>query len=119
MPRVQAGILYDGTGPNQIWPSSVEFQIQEGATGDIYLGNSFALDVERWPASDRTPGAICRGSPLRNQVDLVVEGDRVKYYVNGKVVNEASETVVTKRKILFQSEGAEVYYRNIRLYPLQ
>src|SRR5271154_821080 len=35
-----AGILYDVTGPMQVWPSSVEFQIQEGATGDIYLCNS-------------------------------------------------------------------------------
>jgi hypothetical protein len=52
-------------------------------------------------------------------VELVVEGDLVKYYVNGKLVNEASQTVVTKGRILFQSEGAEVYYRNIRLYPLR
>ena len=138
-----AGILYDVTGPYQVWPSSVEFQIQEGATGDIYLCNSFALTshdgrrvigrpgqyvgINRYgkgPWKDETGYRDPEGDPENphgewNQVELVVQSDRVKYYVNGKLVNEASETVVTKGKILFQSEGAEVYYRNIRLYPLQ
>ena len=138
-----AGILYDVTGPMQVWPSSVEFQIQEGATGDIYLCNSFALTnsagtrvigrpgqyvgINRYgkgPWKDETGYRDPEGDPEKphgewNQVELVVQGDRVQYYVNGKLVNEAAETVVTKGKILFQSEGAEVYYRNIRLYPLK
>ncbi len=138
-----AGILYNVTGPFQIWPSSVEFQIQEGATGDIYLCNSFALTSKegrrvigkpgsyvginrfgKGPWKDETGYRDPEGDPEKahgewNQVELVVQGDHVKYYVNGKLVNEASETVVTKGKILFQSEGAEVYYRNIRLYPLK
>jgi hypothetical protein len=53
-----------------------------------------------------------------NQVELVVDHDRAQYFVNGKLENELSQTVVTKGKIILQSEGAEVYYRNVRLYPL-
>ncbi len=48
-----AGILYDVTGPMQVWPSSVEFQIQEGDTGDIYLCNSFALTNSAGNQGDR------------------------------------------------------------------
>ena len=42
----------------------------------------------------------------------------VKYWVNGKVVNEGSAASLTCGKILFQSEGAEVFFRNIELRPL-
>lgn len=137
-----AGILYDVTGPLSVWPSSIEFQIQEGATGDIYLCNSFAVTSREGNRMIGRPGQYVginrfnkgawkdetgyrdpNGDPEKphgewNQVELVVQGDRVIYYVNGKLVNEASQTVVTKGKIIFQSEGAEVFYRNIRLYPL-
>ncbi|HVY94950.1 MAG TPA: DUF1080 domain-containing protein [Bryobacteraceae bacterium] len=145
-PRVgkarDAGILYDVTGPMTIWPSSVEFQMQEGATGDIYLCNGFALTSRDGRRITGKPGQYVginrigkgewkdvtgfrdpNGDPEKphgewNQVELVVQGDHVTYYVNGKLVNEASQTVVTGGKIIFQSEGAEVWYRNIRLYPL-
>jgi hypothetical protein len=39
--------------------------------------------------------------------------------VNGKLVNEGTDPFPNQGKILFQSEGAEVYFRNIQLYPLQ
>src|SRR4029078_2988769 len=49
-----AGILYHVTGPDLIWPRSVESQIQEGDTGDIFLvsgtGASTSVDPPvRWP----------------------------------------------------------------------
>jgi hypothetical protein len=43
----------------------------------------------------------------------------VKQYVNGKLVNEGTDPSPANGKILFQSEGAEVYFRDIKLYPLQ
>lgn len=49
---------------------------------------------------------------------MICDGDKVINIVNGVVVNEGTEASVTKGKILLQSEGAEVYYRNIKLTPL-
>jgi hypothetical protein len=54
-----------------------------------------------------------------NQLELVVDRDHVKYFVNGKLVNEATELNATKGKILFQTEGAETYYRNLEIAPLR
>jgi hypothetical protein len=34
-------------------------------------------------------------------------------------VNEGTDPFPKDGKILIQSEGAEVYFRNIKLYPLQ
>ena len=54
-----------------------------------------------------------------NLLELVVEGNRVRQFVNGKLANEGSEAYPSSGKILFQSEGAEVFFRNIKLYPLR
>ena len=45
--------------------------------------------------------------------------DHVKYFVNGKLVNEATDLNATKGKILFQTEGAETYHRNLEIAPLK
>jgi Domain of Unknown Function (DUF1080) len=50
---------------------------------------------------------------------LVVDHDHVKYFVNGKLVNEATDLNATRGKILFQTEGAETFYRNLELAPLK
>ncbi len=37
-----SGILYNIQGPNKVWPRSVEFQINEGRTGDFWLTDGAA-----------------------------------------------------------------------------
>jgi hypothetical protein len=39
--------------------------------------------------------------------------------VNGKLANEGMDAFPASGKILFQSEGAEVFFRNIKIYPLK
>jgi hypothetical protein len=47
-----------------------------------------------------------------------VQGGNLTYYVNGQLVNQTSEGTLTEGRLLFQSEGAEVYFRRIELQPL-
>jgi hypothetical protein len=54
-----------------------------------------------------------------NLLELVVQGNHVKQFVNGTLANEGSEAYPSSGKILFQSEGAEIFFRNIKLYPLK
>ena len=54
-----------------------------------------------------------------NLLELVAQGDHVKQFVNGKLANEGSQALPSSGKILFQSEGAEVFFRKIKLYPLK
>ena len=54
-----------------------------------------------------------------NQVELIADGDTIKYYLNGKLANEGTGVEPHKGKILFQSEGAEVYFRNMVVHPLK
>lgn len=59
-----------------------------------------------------------------NTVDMIVQGDSARYYINGKLDNgftHLEHTVngkwapLTKGKILFQQECSEVMYRNIEI----
>jgi len=134
------GILFHVAGPNQIWPASIEFQIIEGGTGDIILVGDTTLTRD---GVTRTKARFDRlgKSPLPerslyvsgyrdprleyekphgewNVLELFAEGDHIKYVVNGRVANEANGSSRTKGRILFQSEGAEAWFRNIELQPL-
>jgi hypothetical protein len=52
------------------------------------------------------------------RIEAVVEKGSLKYYVNGKLVNESTDGTVQEGKIMVQSEGAEIYFRRIDLEPL-
>lgn len=138
-----SGILYHVQGPQKVWPTSIEFQIVEGGTGDFWMTDGGALTG---PNGVRVTGPegkalnidrIGKGpwtnvtgyrDPVNevekphgewNVLELVAQGDHVRQFVNGKLANEGSEAYPASGKILFQSEGAEIFFRDIRLYPLK
>jgi len=137
-----SGILFHAGGPNQIWPTSIEFQMIEGGTGDIILVGSTTTATRDGITKTRAHFDRRNKSPLPadrklyvagyrdpnmeyenphgqwNVLDLYADGDSYKYVVNGKVANEATKSNLTRGKILFQSEGAEVFFRNMELRPL-
>ncbi|HXJ42159.1 MAG TPA: DUF1080 domain-containing protein [Bryobacteraceae bacterium] len=138
-----SGILYHIIGPNHVWPTSIEFQIQEGSTGDFWMTDRAAItgkDGKRvtGPPGHAAPidrfnkgawkdvidyrdpnGELEKPVGEWNFIELVVEGERARHWVNGKLANEGTGAYPAKGKILFQSEGAEIYFRNLKLYPLK
>lgn len=54
-----------------------------------------------------------------NKLECICDGDKITNILNGVVVNACTNASHTKGKILFQSEGAEVYFRRIELLPLE
>lgn len=54
-----------------------------------------------------------------NHLEAIVDGNSVVYFVNGIKVNEATRSALSEGKLLFQSEGAEIYFRKIELHPLK
>jgi hypothetical protein len=58
-------------------------------------------------------------------MEIVARGDTVEHVVNGTAVFRATHlrqpdgTPLTKGRIQLQSEGAEVFYRNIEIQPLE
>jgi hypothetical protein len=143
-----SGILYNIQGPNKVWPRSVEFQINEGCTGDFWMTDGAALtgvgvDGKPGPHITGPAGSAVKidrfnKGPFKdevgyrdpsnelekphgewNLVELVNRDGHVWQYVNGKLANEGTDAFPASGKILFQSEGAEVYFRDIKLFPLK
>jgi hypothetical protein len=52
-----------------------------------------------------------------NLLEAIVIGGDGTYYVNGKLVNAFTNASFTDGKIMFQSEGAELFFRRIDLQP--
>lgn len=96
------------------------------ANGDIRTLGAGMRDGIRAPrgASWETPGW--------NTVELIVSGSHATFRINGKVVNEARHMrwrapggndwqwqPLVEGRIFLQAEGAEVFYRQIEIRPLE
>jgi len=57
--------------------------------------------------------------PGWTKVEVICDGDSITHLVNGTVVNKVTNSSLAKGKIIFQSEGAELFYRNISITPLR
>jgi hypothetical protein len=125
-PRLQAkrdsGILYrfPADKEDKVWPHSLECQIQEGDCGDFWLVSGTTI-----VAGGATQNRYFQKSQDAekphgewNQVEVVAQGGRCRHLVNGVLVNEGTEASVAKGRVLLQSEGAEVYFRNVELKTL-
>jgi len=121
-----AGVLYHCVGPDKVWMKSVECQIEEGDCGDVWLtggeGGAPSLTVK---GKKYTGGRVIKFADYEkpkgqwNQVTVVADGDKIQQSINGKLNMEGSESSLTSGKINLQSEGAEIYYRNVTLTPLR
>ncbi|WP_239489232.1 DUF1080 domain-containing protein [Luteitalea sp. TBR-22] len=52
------------------------------------------------------------------RLEVIVEPERITNIVNGHVVNVGTRPSLTRGRIMIQSEGAEIYFRRVDLYPL-
>ena len=138
-----SGILFNVQGEQKVWPRSVEFQINEGGTGDFWMTDGATLtgrdgvtvtgpdgSAKMIPHFNkgtfanvvgvRDPtGELEKPHGQWNHLELISQGGHVRQYVNGKLANEGTGAFPAEGKILFQSEGAEVFFRNLKLYPLR
>ncbi|MCA1564038.1 MAG: DUF1080 domain-containing protein, partial [Acidobacteria bacterium] len=53
-----------------------------------------------------------------NRIEAVCAGGNVTCLVNGVKVNEATNGTFKEGRIMFPSEGAELFFRRIELHPL-
>ncbi len=119
--RRDSGILVHCVGPEKIWTKSIECQIQEHDFGDFHLVSGTTIEVGGKVRKDRIIKTKDAEKPNGewNTVEVVCDGDKITNIVNGVVVNEGTKASETRGRILLQSEGAEVFYRNVELTPLK
>ncbi|HEX2101429.1 MAG TPA: DUF1080 domain-containing protein, partial [Candidatus Synoicihabitans sp.] len=108
---MDAGLCYHVRGPIEIWPVSVECQIQFGDTGDVWAIKTQVTSTEHpdtrgfWDPQqggvevtrgDKLPLSYnrfvrraCMEQEGWNRVDVIVRGDEAEHFVNGQLVNRA------------------------------
>jgi len=52
------------------------------------------------------------------RAEVICDGNKITSIVNGKVVNSAVDVSLSSGPIMFQSEGAEIFFRKIEIHPL-
>jgi hypothetical protein len=121
-----SGVFVHVIGENKIWPKSIEAQLMADHAGDFWLVGDFKLKVD---AKRQDPKVARHYYHLKdgvekpvgqwNQYEITCDKDTVKLVINGQLVNEGTDAESTKGRILLQSEGAEIEFRNIELKALK
>ncbi len=131
-----------------VWMESVEFQINEKEVGDMYAVDSVFVDIPAVKDSSgeyhyKKGADVVTFSPALqhcahdsdyekpvgewNTVEVYTVNGQAVYVVNGHVnnrikairyLNHGKQIPLTKGKIQLQSEGSEIYYRDITVTPI-
>ena len=122
--KMDSGILYHFAEPknDSIWPTSFEYQVQEQDCGDYWcIGTNLESSNKSEVLDDKKH--VVRTHNFEhpkgewNTIEIITNGKESLHYMNGHLINFARNLSVTKGKILLQSEGAEIYYKDIVLMP--
>jgi hypothetical protein len=121
-----SGVFVHVVGPDQIWPKAVEAQLMSGHAGDFWLVDGFKLKVDPARQDKKTPrhyyrlkGGVEKPLGEWNQYVITCRGGTVRLEINGELVNEGTDAEVTRGKILLQSEGSEIHFRDVLLKQLK
>jgi len=123
----KGGVLIRTTGPDKIWPKSLEAQINVGDAGDFWGLDGFQLDgpADRKKSLEHPQFGklinVKKSAPVErpagqwNQYKIVADGDTVTLEINGQTVNRATACDTAPGKILLTAEGSAIEFRNVRL----
>ena len=123
-----SGVFVHVVGKDEIWPKGDEEKLKSGAAGDFWLvgGAKLTIDEARFDRPSgrhyyrmKTDKAVEKPLGEWNQYEITCDGDTIKLVVNGQLVNVGTKSELTRGRILLQSEGAPIEFRNIELEPLK
>jgi 3-keto-disaccharide hydrolase len=122
-----SGVLIHVVPEDKYWPKSIEAQLKTGDAGEIWLIDAPKIEIDEARHSKTSPRRYHKlisenvEQPIGewNQYEITCRGDEIKIAVNGKLVNEARKSELTKGRIALQSEGAEIHFKDIELKPLK
>jgi hypothetical protein len=125
----KGGVLLRKSGPDKIWPKSLEAQINAPDAGDFWGLGGYALsgpaerlkqlahpvfgqltNLKKTEMAERPVGQW-------NQYEIRAERDSVTLIVNGRQVNRATGCEPPPGRICLTAEGSQIFFRNVELEP--
>jgi hypothetical protein len=110
-PKLTANVAANGKNwdpngtPKEFTKGRIDWQYRDLGWKDV-LGFRGEKDVEK-PVGEW------------NRIEAICSGGDVTYFLNGVKVMEGRDGTFKSGKLLFQSEGAEIFFRRIELHPLR
>ncbi|MEO7766691.1 MAG: DUF1080 domain-containing protein, partial [Ferruginibacter sp.] len=122
-----AGILYhaDLYNGDKIWPRSLEYQVQEGDCGDFWMTDSTTIIHHDTLTTRKNAFNVIKIKDAEkpngqwNEAVVIVRDGNITHLLNGEVVNTGKLGNTKEGNIVLQSEGAEIYYRNVKVEELK
>jgi hypothetical protein len=134
-----SGIVINSTGENKVWSKGIEIQIADGQTGDIVV-----LDGARITSSDGVthskpwstfyrddpkerqpiPGWRSKNDPEKpwgewNKIDIISNNGSLVVLINDKQVFKGTNMHPSYGRIYLQSNGSEIFFRNLEILPVE
>lgn len=126
------GILMRVNGLPKGVPRCIEMQLKSGSAGDLYGFHGMKIDgdkdrrierknhptlgdmigLKKIVAAENPPGEW-------NRCEIIANGPHIKVWINGKLANEAIGCDVLSGPVAIQSEGGEIHFRKITLFPIR
>jgi len=119
-----SGVLLHASGPDQVWPLTIECQLMSGNAGDFVLINGPGITVDGVDKQDKEKQFVVAKKKNQssekpagqwNSYDIYCKGDTITCYVNGQLQNKGTAATITSGWICLQSEGSPIEFRNIFL----
>ncbi|GGA76622.1 hypothetical protein GCM10008015_16560 [Flavobacterium palustre] len=118
-----SGVMYlvPAETPDILWPKGIQFQIKEGATGDFVFLQETTLNIN---GTKTTPGKSVVSKRFAdaekpigewNQLVIISKNGVITQKLNGKTVNQGTESSVTEGRILLQYEGFPIDFRKVNI----
>jgi len=110
-----SGLLIHIAGEHKVWPKCVEVQLMNKDAGNIFgLGSK---------VSGKKDAAV-QAKAIKpvgewNTQEVVCQDGRITAKINGMLVAEGTDADPREGPIGWQSEGAEIHFRNIRIKELK
>jgi hypothetical protein len=111
-----SGYLIYIRGEHKVWPKCIEVQGMYRAAGQIFaIGGAPAVRAKDYPEIRRQ---VLKPVGEWNSMEIISKDGALTAKINGKVVCESEPGELKEGPIGFQSEGAEIHFRNIRIKEL-
>jgi hypothetical protein len=108
-----SGYLIHITGDHKIWPKSIEVQGHNKTAGTIFaISGAKAVKAKDDPAARKK---ALKPVGEWNSIEIISKDGALTAILNGTKVCESAAGDVTEGPIGFQSEGAEIHFRNLRI----
>ena len=113
-PGSNSGLLVHITGAHKVWPKCVEVQGAQGDHGNIFAIGGAKGSFKKDAAAQKK--AIKLGD--WNTTEVTVKDGMISSKINGIDVCTGKAEGVTEGPFGFQSEGTELYFKNIKINVL-